>query len=309
MEAGDVVEIIVYIVFVPLLPILVALKWLWHKYGNGKFVKFTLWENGIPLVCSIGYAFLVCWWPYHIEEWASVQDAVDFLTRVLQFLLPLQITAAIARNKLGIASYRKFTSKMLQIKKFTNDEIITYMAKAMKWRFRDKARAEKLFDKEALQNLYNGKKLPDAMIDDLYAKIITVPGDTSKRNAALALMKEAQGAYGEIKSSAQYKIPNLFTSFFYFTMAVYFFILPYTFVEDTPGDRVFKCVVYLYVFMGMFNISLFISDPFMSGTKGMQTVTKIEQAFNKKVEYKKGGVSKEQTSKQELVYTPFKLKI
>lgn len=311
MEVKDVVEIIVYIVFVPLLPVIVAAKWLLHQLGQGKFVKFTLWENGIPLLCSIVFVLLVFVWPHYVEDWASVQDAVDFLTRVLQFLLPLQITAAIARNKMGIASFRKFTSKMLQIKKFKDHENIKYMAKAMKWKFRDKVRTDKLFDNKSLSSKYANKQLPDAMIDDLYLSIMSIQGDISRRNAALALMKEAQGAYGEIKSSAQYKIPNLFTLFFYFTMAIYFYLLPYTFFEDTPWDRVFKCVVYLYVFMGMFNISLFISDPFVSGTKGMQTVTKIEEAFNKKVEYKKVEVTKEQfrTSEREVVYTPLKLKI
>lgn len=301
-----------YIVLVPFLPVLVSFKYLKYKYFNGRHVKYTISENLVPTLFSTVFGLLVFLWPFFSEEWSTAQDVVDFLTVVLQFLLPLQVTAAIARNKLAMESYRKFTSKMLQVKKFQNNKLIKYMAKAMKWKFRDKVDPCLLFGNEQLEQEYKNRQLPDALIDDVYKGIIQMKADTAQKTVAISLIKEAQGAYGEIKSSAEFKVPNLFISFFYLCMCVYFFLLPYTFHDNASSDRVFKCMLYLYVFLGMFNISIYISDPFMSGTKGMQTVTEIEKIFNSKVGY----TNKECKKKVEIIenpvfagYTPIKLKI
>lgn len=298
------IEILSFIVLVPILPIIVTAKWLLYKIGFRKYVKYTVFDNFIPFLLSIVYTLLVFLWPHYSEDWSTAEDVVNFLTVVLQFLLPLQVTAAIARNQIAMQSFRKFTSKLLQIQKFKDVEVIKYMAKAAKWKFRDEVKPDLLFKEMSLKNKYKSATLPEAMIDDLYTSVINIEGDTAKRSSAIALMKEAQSAYGEIKSAAEFRVPNLFISFFYLSMAVYFLLLPYTFSEDKPWDKVFKCSIYLYVFLGLFNISLYISDPFMSGTLGMQTVTDIERQFNKKVGYVKTKGTRESGQ-----YASLKLKI
>jgi len=163
------------------------------------------------------------------------------------------------------------------------EETFKYIGKAMKWNFRGGAKPSEV-NLEADYTYPNKpqKNVPDKMLKKLFVEAEKVT-DTGEKNAALSVLNEAMAAYSEMKNLSEYKIPTLFISFFYLCMTAYFFLLPHTFIEDEEWTRVFKCCINLYVFLGMFNISVFISHPFRTSTVAFQTVGSIEKAYGKEM--------------------------
>lgn len=278
-------EIFMYIFLLPFLPMIESFDYyIYNEYREKKkYIPYSFWENVLPTFFSAGYIALVFVWPHYIGDWPAAGASVQFLTTILQFLLPLQITAAIARNRHGIGGFRAFTTKMRQLKWILGDNVqedtFMYIGKAMKWNFRGGAKPSEVgmgTEKTPQPNI------PDKMLNKLFENA-KEEKDTGKKNAALSVLNEAMAAYSEMKNLSEYKIPTLFISFFYLCMTAYFFLLPHTFIEDEEWTRVFKCCINLYVFLGMFNISVFISHPFRTSTVAFQTVGSIEKAYGKEM--------------------------
>lgn len=277
---GGYLEIFLYILFLPLLPIIESYNYIRRKE---KYIPYSFWENAVPTFFSIGYIALVLVWPHYIDDWPAAKTSIDFLTTILQFLLPLQITAAIARNRTGVGGFRAFTTKMRQLKWILGENVqqntFMYIGRAMKWNFRGGAKPSEVglgTDDTPRSNI------PDKMLKKLFDEAEKVT-DTGKKNAALSVLNEAMAAYSEMKNLSEYKIPTLFICFFYLCMTAYFFLLPHAFIEDEEWTRVFKCIINLYVFLGMFNISVFISHPFRTSTVAFQTVGGIEKAYGEEM--------------------------
>lgn len=281
MSIGSFLEVTLYVTFLPILPVIELVKYLTSKKES---VAFDLWENGVPAFFCLGFLVITFVWPHYIEEWPPAEATVKFLTTVLQFLLPLQITAAIVRNRTGIGAYRKFTTKMLQLRRVLKgqlEEEFRYVGRAMKWRFRTKVDIVKLTEGKGLAG-YEGKVLPDAFIERMQEQTFQIQ-NTAIANSGLSILNEAFGAYGQMKNLSEFKIPILFVCFFYVCITAYFFLLPYTFFADDPWTRVLKSLVNLYVFLGMFNITVMISNPFKSRSRLFQTVGEIENTYGRKV--------------------------
>ena len=287
-----------YVILLPLLPLFHFIKWFKTEKltsdkedKNGrtiykKYVPFDIYDHGIPLFFCLVYVVLVFLPLMGIGEWDAAQSTVEFLTTILQFLLPLQIVAAITRNRTGMGAFTTFTSKMLQLyhhlqKEDKLDEntkfIFQNIGKAVKWEIRGS------LDVTKLPNYKEGT--PNSivkMLDNIYKYIAEQGKEISKAREAAnyKLLNDASAAYSDMRSLSEFKIPLLFVSFFYVVMTAYFSLLPYTFPDDEPGVKVLKCVINLYVFLGMFNISVFISNPFQSSTNAVQTVSSVEHKYS-----------------------------
>lgn len=298
-------EIFMYIFLLPFLPMIESFDYfIYNKYRKKeKYIPYSFWENVLPTFFSTGYIALVFVWPHYIGDWPAAGASVQFLTTILQFLLPLQITAAIARNRHGIGGFRAFTTKMRQLKWILGEKVeettFKYIGRAMKWNFRGGAKPSEV----GLKGNDPEPNVPDKMLEKLFVEAEKVT-DTGKKNAALSVLNEAMAAYSEMKNLSEYKIPTLFISFFYLCMTAYFFLLPHTFIEDEEWTRVFKCCINLYVFLGMFNISVFISHPFRTSTVAFQTVGSIEKAYGKEMKLYPAG-----TENKLSLQLNFKLKV
>lgn len=282
-------RIFFYVTLLPLLPIFHLVEWGFNKMKEEKerkFIPFSFWYNGVPIIFCLSYVVLVFLPLMDIGQWDAAQSIVDLLTKILQFLLPLQIVAAITRNRTGIASYTKFTRRMLQLRHHLGTKIsgkasyiFQIIAKAAKWEIRGNLIITLLPG----ENNVLGDKIKNVrnMLDVLYEEIKTNGEGMSKPREAAAykVLNDAIAAYGEMKSLNDFKIPVLFISFFYVCLTGYFICLPFTFADEDAGTQVVKCIVNLYVFLGMFNIAVYISNPFRSSTKVLQTVSKIEADY------------------------------
>lgn len=283
-------QVLLYVTLLPLLPVFYLVEWFVNKKRKEqKFIPFSLLDHGIPVFFCLLYAVLVFLPLMDIGEWDAAQSTVDFLTTILQFLLPLQIVASITRNRTGIGAFTTFTSKMLQLHHQLNSEdeetkyIFKVISKAVKWEIRGDLVVSKLPGYNENMKKYD---TVIKMLDQIYQEIKGKGEKLGKarEGAAYKLLNEATAAYSDMKSLSEFKIPLLFISFFYICMTAYFAFLPYTFSEDETGVKVAKCAINLYVFLGMFNISVFISNPFRSSSAVVQTVTAIEHKYTKRWE-------------------------
>ncbi len=286
-------KVLLYVSLLPLLPVFYLVEYFLNEQRKEKkFIPFDFTDHGIPAFFCLLYLVLVFLPLMDIGEWGSAQSTVDFLTTILQFLLPLQIVAAITRNRSGIGAFTTFTSKMLRLyhhltngtETISDDTkyIFAVIGKAVKWEIRGDLNWEKL--PPSIGKIHKSREKYDTvitMLNKIYTEIKGKGEDFGKarEGAAYKLLNDASAAYSDMKSLSEFKIPLLFISFFYICMTTYFTFLPYTFPEDETGVKVVKCIINLYVFLGMFNISVFISNPFRSSTVAVQTVSAIENKY------------------------------
>ena len=111
MELKDLVILAASCIFLPLLPLFDV----FFQYSSGKTATITLKEHGVPAILSLiilGVAIGVSFVDIYEE---SVVDTVAFLNRVLSFLLPLNLTACIAKNKLGLSKFRSMCMEFQEV--------------------------------------------------------------------------------------------------------------------------------------------------------------------------------------------------
>ena len=111
MKTKDLVLLSASCIFLPLLPLLDIIA----QYIFGKPAAISPKEHGVPAILSViilGVAIGVSFVDIYEE---SVVDTVAFLNRVLSFLLPLNLTACIAKNKLGLSKFRSMCMEFQEV--------------------------------------------------------------------------------------------------------------------------------------------------------------------------------------------------
>jgi len=275
----DIALTFIAVLFLPLLPCFDFVPTWWKKK--------KLSQQYIPAVASLiilgvtlGFSFM--------EYNESVVDTVVFLNRVLSFLLPLNLTACIAKNKLGLSKFRSMCMEFQEvawlIKGFEPDsdtatkilENLQWLPLGIKHDIRGDFVIKNDNDKKNNSKFENNV---DGMIQDIHTEINKLlPKELPKSllNNMFRTMNRAVALLSDIKSIQEYLLPDIFFGFFYIVVGVYFLLLPLS-IDDTAGACFLKCYAQLYVFMGMFFVGLYIQNAFRSSSFGIQTVKKIHE--------------------------------
>ena len=318
MELKDLVILAASCIFLPLLPLFDV----FFQYTSGKTATITLKEHGVPAILSLiilGVAIGVSFVDIYEE---SVVDTVAFLNRVLSFLLPLNLTACIAKNKLGLSKFRSMCMEFQEVawqvhglikgsKKGKYTDIMSILQKLpaiIKHDIRKDGKKDSIGNDTAAVQIQNfipdginvnsndpNKKyenisyiLLERLHEDIagLSKVSDTSGAVSVNipsvNNLFRGMNKAVTFLSEIESIQAYLLPDLFFGFFYIVILVYFTLLPVS-IDESGIDCAWKCYVQLYVFMGMFFVGLYVQNAFRSSkTAGVQTVSKIHQEHEKK---------------------------
>tara|TARA_Y100001958_G_scaffold156600_1_gene149673 strand:+ start:3116 stop:4117 length:1002 start_codon:yes stop_codon:yes gene_type:complete len=293
-------------IFLPLLPVLD----IFFQWYNGKTANKTLKEHGIPFFLSL--LILVITLVIANEEIyeESVVDTVAFLNRVLSFLLPLNLTACIAKNKLGLSKFRSMCMEFQEVawqvhglnkgnQDTTYKEIMTYLKKLpaiIKHDIRKDGNT-KLIENTLIEteleelnqvpkdSTIKYKNLSYILLEKLHKDIAKLSKQSNADEASVNIpsvnnlfrgLNKAVTFLSEIESIQAYLLPDLFFGFFYIVVLVYFTLLPMT-IDDSALGCIWKCYVQLYVFMGMFFVGLYVQNAFRSTSAGIQTVSDIHE--------------------------------
>ena len=284
MTKMDIALTFIAVLFLPLLPCfdLFVLTWNNKKLSEEQYIPAV--ASLIILGVTLGFSFM--------EYNESVVDTVVFLNRVLSFLLPLNLTACIAKNKLGLSKFRSMCMEFQEvawlIKGFEPDsDTKTKTAqenilKNLQWLplgIKHDIRGDFKKDKGDKYQFTNNV---DGMIQDIHTKINKLLPEEPKSllNNMFRTMNRAVALLSDIKSIQEYLLPDIFFGFFYIVVGVYFVLLPLS-IDDTAGACFLKCYAQLYVFMGMFFVGLYIQNAFRSSSFGIQTVKKIHEKHEK----------------------------
>lgn len=274
----DIALTFIAVLFLPLLPCFdFVLTWWKNKKLSQQYIPAV--ASLIILGVTLGFSFM--------EYNESVVDTVVFLNRVLSFLLPLNLTACIAKNKLGLSKFRSMCMEFQEvawlIKGFeTDSDTATKILENLQWLplgikhdirgdFVIKNDNDKKNDSKFENNV-------DGMIQDIHTEInkLLPKEPKSLLNNMFRTMNRAVALLSDIKSIQEYLLPDIFFGFFYIVVGVYFVLLPLS-IDDTAGACFLKCYAQLYVFMGMFFVGLYIQNAFRSSSFGIQTVKKIHE--------------------------------
>ena len=292
MTKEDIALTFIAVLFLPLLPCFdFVLTWKNKKLSEEQYIPAM--ASLIILGVTLGFSFM--------EYNESVVDTVVFLNRVLSFLLPLNLTACIAKNKLGLSKFRSMCMEFQEVawlikgfepdsdtvkldmtaekKETPKDKIL----KNLRWLplgIKHDIRGDFKKDKG---DKYKFKKKVDGMIQDIHTEINKLlPKELPKSllNNMFRTMNRAVALLSDIKSIQEYLLPDIFFGFFYIVVGVYFVLLPLS-IDDTAAACFLKCYAQLYVFMGMFFVGLYIQNAFRSSSFGIQTVKKIHEKHQK----------------------------
>lgn len=275
----DIALTFIAVLFLPLLPCFdFVLTWWKKKKLSQQYIPAV--ASLIILGVTLGFSFM--------EYNESVVDTVVFLNRVLSFLLPLNLTACIAKNKLGLSKFRSMCMEFQEvawlIKGFEPDsdtatkilENLQWLPLGIKHDIRGDFVIKNDNDKKNNSKFENNV---DGMIQDIHTEINKLlPKELPKSllNNMFRTMNRAVALLSDIKSIQEYLLPDIFFGFFYIVVGVYFLLLPLS-IDDTAGACFLKCYAQLYVFMGMFFVGLYIQNAFRSSSFGIQTVKKIHE--------------------------------
>ena len=285
-EKKDIALTFIAVLFLPLLPCFdFVLTWKNKKLSQEQYIPAV--ASLIILGVTLGFSFQ--------EYNESVVDTVVFLNRVLSFLLPLNLTACIAKNKLGLSKFRSMCMEFQEvawlIKGFkpdsdtdklekTTQEIETpkeNILKNLRWLpLGIKHDIRRDFKTKSENNNSKFEKNVDEMIQDIHTNINKLELEKPLVNNMFRTMNRAVALLSDIKSIQEYLLPDIFFGFFYIVVGVYFMLLPLS-IDDTAGACFLKCYAQLYVFMGMFFVGLYIQNAFRSSSFGIQTVKKIHE--------------------------------
>lgn len=280
MTIKDIALTFIAVLFLPLLPCFdFVLTWWKKKKLSQQYIPAM--ASLIILGVTLGFSFM--------EYNESVVDTVVFLNRVLSFLLPLNLTACIAKNKLGLSKFRSMCMEFQEVawlipeKDKTHENILILLQKlpvTIKHSIRGDTKLEHVELKTALsadeKKNITSENISYALINKIHTEIFKLKVETSLHNTMFRTMNRAVALLSDIKSIQEYLLPDIFFGFFYIVVGVYFLLLPLS-IDDTAGACFLKCYAQLYVFMGMFFVGLYIQNAFRSSSFGIQTVKKIHE--------------------------------
>lgn len=276
----DIALTFIAVLFLPLLPCFdFVLTWKKNKKLSQQYIPAM--ASLIILGVTLGFSFM--------EYNESVVDTVVFLNRVLSFLLPLNLTACIAKNKLGLSKFRSMCMEFQEVawlipekdeKKHKN---ILILLQKLPVTIKHSIRGDTKLDKVGLKTVLpedkkdiTSENISYALINQIHTEIFKLKVETSLHNTMFRTMNRAVALLSDIKSIQEYLLPDIFFGFFYIVVGVYFLLLPLS-IDDTAGACFLKCYAQLYVFMGMFFVGLYIQNAFRSSSFGIQTVKKIHE--------------------------------
>lgn len=275
------------VVFLPVLPFISMLL---------KKTKIDFKKDTLPAVLSVTILGIVAVLPFTVTPSNTFGDTVTFLNRVLSFLLPLHLTACIAKNKIGLAKFRSLCTEFLELNwqilalvksdEKSNQELSNLLLKlptVIKYDMRGGATL-----KGAELGFEVDKNLPGNLSEQLLQILHKKIGDFTtadkplmnipSTNNMFRTLNKITALYSDIKSIHDYMLPDIFFGFFYVCIGAYFTMLPFTYTDDA-GVIFLKCYVQLYVFMGMFLVGLYVENAFKSSGPGLTTVSSIYKEY------------------------------
>jgi len=102
---------LVAVLFLPILPVFD----IFLHYVRGKHKQLNMKEHGIPGIASVVLLCIIGGVSYVDTYLDNYVDTVAFLNRVLSFLLPLNLTACIAKNKIGLSKFRSMCMEFQEV--------------------------------------------------------------------------------------------------------------------------------------------------------------------------------------------------
>lgn len=277
MTKKDIALTFIAVLFLPLLPCFDFVLTWWKNKKLSEEQYIPAMASLIILGVTLGFSFM--------EYNESVVDTVVFLNRVLSFLLPLNLTACIAKNKLGLSKFRSMCMEFQEVawlipeKDETHENILILLQKlpvTIKHSIRGDTELKHVQSYTALPEGITRENISYALINKIHTEIFKLKVETSLHNTMFRTMNRAVALLSDIKSIQEYLLPDIFFGFFYIVVGVYFLLLPLS-IDDTAGACFLKCYAQLYVFMGMFFVGLYIQNAFRSSSFGIQTVKKIHE--------------------------------
>lgn len=276
------------------------------------------WDVVIPAFFSIILSIVVFWWSFQASSYEDIKNGsyktdvlfvVNFIQGILRFLLPLMLTAAIAKNRTGLSTFRNMctTLKLLHwhidaLGESKDDDsengkgvkpyvylTMRLLPFAVKHHLRndDEINELKEEDSKSLKktnssgylNADDGE-ITDQMLKYLQENIIV------SRNA-MAVQKALDSLAMQISSMEHlnsYRIPSIVGVFFYVMMTLFFVCYPISIIDKPSENRLANASILFYVFAGMYHLSIKISDPFQEASVGFQTVKNIASEAKRDLE-------------------------
>lgn len=330
---SDFFTILFYIIALPFLPIVDLVLSCRHQsqpVNSDKSEKDKLqrskywWDVVIPAIFSVILSIVVFWWSFDVSTFEHIKNGsyktdvlfvVNFIQGILRFLLPLMLTAAIAKNRTGLSTFRNMctTLKLLhwhidalgENEEVNSDLYLTMrlLPFAVKHHLRNDDEIDKLKeDKSTLAEVKrkgfptvgNGEitdnrksylrdsngEITDQMLKYLHQNIKV------SRNA-MAVQKALDSLAMQISSMEHlnsYRIPSIVGVFFYVMMTLFFVCYPISIIDKPSENRLANASILFYVFAGMYHLSIKISDPFQEASVGFQTVKNIASEAKRDLE-------------------------
>ena len=278
------------------------------------------WDVVIPAFFSIILSIVVFWWSFQASSYEDIKNGsyktdvlfvVNFIQGILRFLLPLMLTAAIAKNRTGLSTFRNMctTLKLLHWHIDALENTIDTVVKknvyltmrllpfAVKHHLRNDDNIKKLKEEgKGISNMEKGEgkdffnvnngKITDQQLDHLPENNGEITDQMLKylqqniivsRNA-MAVQKALDSLAMQISSMEHlnsYRIPSIVGVFFYVMMTLFFVCYPISIIDKPSENRLANASILFYVFAGMYHLSIKISDPFQEASVGFQTVKNI----------------------------------
>lgn len=284
----------------------------------------TFFEYFPPLtnVWSLACIVLQCLWTYAVIEFVH-EDFLDLafdpgtivsiLTGTLGFILPLQLSAALLKNKSGIDQYSVFCNKAITFsweaialynKKDSMDDkqlektfdIVVALPAILKHSFRGTVDLTKATTRNGvlLTKTRAGRKIQSLVQyrpeDDIiemslfklmdYIKDLTASEQTQLRSPLLSAWDGMRSAWVKMSNLNAYKTPVIFTYVLNAALLLYIVFLPFTLLHERY-NAIWMTGLIAYFFLGLRLAGLKVANAFAEGAKGFQTVTSKQKKTTK----------------------------
>lgn len=238
------------------------------------------------------------------------------LTATLGFILPLQMNAALGKNRACLDNYNAMMGDVQALAwdviafhtgdsaEVTNEvqksenilsmmfDIIIAMPAVTKWHFRGGADLEKLTTKRAIafKNTPGGSEIdqllgkipsmpaPEACFFKLldYIKDLTKSKSQVQQGASLRSWERAYGSWGNMGNLSAYQPPSLFSYVLNVALLLYSVLLPYQFM-DNGYHAVWMVAIVGYFFLGLNAAGRKVGNAFAEQNGGFQTVSESQR--------------------------------
>ena len=267
----------------PIEPILELVQSFWQRKrsSRGSFA----WRTLIPGLFSTLLVTIVFVWSVEVSDIRAVRrgtykktvgSVLQLVEGILKFLLPLMLTAALAKNRAGMHAFRILCCDLKQVQWMlqrreglqVSAELHTTLKLlpfAVKYHLRGEESYAKLIQGETplpfvQEKVGQGVGLVDAMCASIECKM----GQMKMKHGATPFqtIQAIMNAITNLEDLNAYRLPHLMLVFFYALLLLWFLAYPISAVEIPWEERLANSCVAFYVFCGMYNLSLQISEPF-----------------------------------------------